>query len=68
MLTGKDFEICVKALNDYVLNNDDVDAKRVIRKLELVIKAENIKTKSENDMMAINDELRKIFDEERAGE
>lgn len=62
MLTGKDFQICIDALKQNELTKEQY---RVVRKLELVIQAENIKTDSENKMMEINDELRKIFDEEK---
>lgn len=62
MLTSKDFQICVDALKEL---EETKERSIVIRKLELVIKAEKIKNDSENEMMQINDELRKIFDEEK---
>lgn len=62
MLTSKDFQICVDGLKEL---EETKERSIVIRKLELVIKAEQIKNDSENEMMKINDELRKIFDEEK---
>lgn len=61
MLGRKDFEICLKGLIS-IEQTDEV--KRVIRKLELVIKAEEIKKTSEDEMMKVNQELRNIFEEE----
>lgn len=66
MLGSKDFEYCIKGLKS-IEQTDEV--KRVIRKLELVIKAEDIKKTSEDAMMEVNQELRNIFEEEnKAGE
>lgn len=62
MLTSKDFQICVDALKSV---EETKERDLVIRKLELVIKAEQIKSDSENAMMEINDKLRKIFEEEK---
>lgn len=66
MLGSKDFEYCIKGLMS-IEQTDEV--KRIIRKLELVIKAEDIKKTSEDAMMEVNQELRNIFEEEnKAGE
>lgn len=61
MLGSKDFEYCIKGLMS-IEQTDEV--KRIIRKLELVIQAEDIKKTSEDAMMEVNQELRKIFEEE----
>lgn len=61
MLSSKDFQICVDALKTV---EQTKEVTRVIKKLELVMKAEEVKKESEDVMIEINNELRKIFEEE----
>lgn len=62
MLTSYDFEMCIKGL----LNLEQTDeVKRIKRKLELVISAEDIKKDSEEKMFEINQELRKFLKKKR---
>lgn len=61
MLASKDFQICVDALKTV---EQTKEVTRVIKKLELVMKAEEVKKESEDVMIEINNELRKIFEEE----
>lgn len=65
MLNSKDFQICIDALKKVEATKE---IERVIKKLELVIEAEKVKKESEDAMININTELRKIFEEENQGD
>lgn len=61
MLDNKDFIICIDALEKV----ETKESKVVLEKLKLLVKANEIKTESEQKLFDIQDKLRKIYDENK---